>query len=275
MTHLYNFLSFSSNQEQWPLHIAMLTPSLFWGDAALSWDLYDKSRSTSVFWWTAARMEFLLPASWTWNWPAIWLAEAGGSSTGQICTKHIKWADDCVAIPVVHAKDPQSTCTNLDIPTKLYCVVYCVNTFIIMSGISIEKIQKELYVFTCKGLGLGWHQICAIFQIFVGWQVGDNQIKRLPCFCYKLPRSTQPCIGSSTSILPLPLPPGKSWHIANREECLFLMSCQITSSEVWQIVRKICLKCHTSLNWRWLLLQNQRYQRALLTEKHTLHKAEH
>ena len=47
---------------------------------------------------------------------------ARGKSTAQVCTKHMKWSDDCMHVAFAHIKDAQDGSNTIK---KLPCSIYC------------------------------------------------------------------------------------------------------------------------------------------------------
>jgi hypothetical protein len=76
--------------------------SIFDGDAALPWALYKQFNR----WFLAKGEEDGIFAACFSKLTCNLACQ--GSSTSQICTKHIQWVDDSVAIPFAHGKDQQT-----------------------------------------------------------------------------------------------------------------------------------------------------------------------
>jgi hypothetical protein len=76
--------------------------SIFDGDVALPWALYDQFNQ----WFLAEGDEDGIFAACISKLTCHLACR--GSNNSQICTKHMQWVDDGVAIPFAHGKDQQT-----------------------------------------------------------------------------------------------------------------------------------------------------------------------
>ena len=81
--------------------------SLYDGDRPLSWALYEQFNRWFYAEGTLEGIFALAFSKVTYN------LACRGKSTSQVCTKHIKWLDDCFEIPFAYGKDRQTGVNNI------------------------------------------------------------------------------------------------------------------------------------------------------------------